>query len=171
MHSSGRYRTRPAVTHDDLVLLRAVVLLVTLAATAALSSGVAAASAAAPTAVSSAAAGVPCRAGVRACVRLSTNQAWLMRDGRVVTGPVRVSHGRAGFRTPPGTFRVSFRNQDHFSSVYDQPMPYSVFFNGGIAFHQGSVRVTSHGCVHLSAATARTFFQELRPGDVVQVVR
>jgi len=33
------------------------------------------------------------------------------------------------------------------------------------------VRSTSHGCVHLSAATARTFFGELRPGDVVQVVR
>jgi hypothetical protein len=159
--------------HDDVVmLLRAAVLLVTLFATSVLGSGVAAAATAAgPAAVSVAAAGVPCRAGVRACVRLSTNQAWLMRDGRVLTGPVRVSHGRAGFRTPPGTFRVSFLDEDHISTVYDQPMPYSVFFNGDIAFHQGSVRSTSHGCVHLSAATARTFFGELRPGDVVQVVR
>jgi hypothetical protein len=153
------------------MLLRAVVFLVTLAATSALGSGLAAASTAAPGVASAAAAGVPCRAGVRACVRLSTNQAWLMRDGKVLTGPVRVSHGRPGFRTPPGTFRVSFLDQDHISTVYDQPMPYSVFFNGDIAFHQGSVRSTSHGCIHLSAATARTFFGELRPGDVVQVVR
>ena len=42
------------------------------------------------------------------------------------------------------------------SSIYDAPMPYSVFFNGGIAFHQGSVRVTSHGCVHLTATAARS---------------
>ena len=153
------------------MLLRAVVFLVTLAATSALGSGLAAASTAAPGVAAAAAAGVPCRAGVRACVRLSTNQAWLMRDGKVLTGPVRVSHGRPGFRTPPGTFRVSFLDQDHISTVYDQPMPYSVFFNGDIAFHQGSVRSTSHGCIHLSAATARTFFGELRPGDVVQVVR
>lgn len=152
------------------MVLRAVVLALILLVTSLLGSGSAAASTA-PGAVPAAAAGVPCRAGVRACVRLSTNQAWLLRGGRVLTGPVRVSHGRAGFRTPPGTFRVTFRNQDHISSVYDQPMPYSVFFNGGIAFHQGSVRVTSHGCIHLSAATARTFFGELRPGDVVQVVR
>ena len=116
--------------------------------------------------------GAPCRAGVRACVRLSTNQAWLLDGKRVVTGPVRVSHGRAGFRTPPGSFRVSYKDQDHISSVYDDaPMPYSVFFNGDIAFHQGSVRVTSHGCVHLPGSAARMFFANLRPGDLVQVVR
>jgi len=83
---------------------------------------------------------------------------------------VPVSHGRKGFATPSGTFRVSFKNQDHVSSIYDQEMPYSVFFNGDIAFHQGSVRVKSHGCVHLTASAARQFFAELQPGDRVQVV-
>ena len=113
---------------------------------------------------------VPCSTAVRACVRLSTNQAWLLRGGKVVAGPVPVSHGRKGFATPSGTFRVSFKNQDHVSSIYDQEMPYSVFFNGDIAFHQGSVRVKSHGCVHLTASVARQFFAELQPGDRVQVV-
>ena len=82
-------------------------------------------------------------------MRLSTNQAWLLRDGKVVAGPVPISHGRKGFATPAGSFRVSFKNQDHVSTIYDQAMPYSVFFNGGIAFHQGSVRQKSHGCIHL----------------------
>ena len=113
---------------------------------------------------------VPCSPAVRACVRLSTNQAWLLRGGKVVGGPVPISHGRKGFTTPPGSFRVSFKNQDHVSSIYDQEMPYSVFFNGGIAFHQGSVRQKSHGCIHLTAAAARQFFAELQPGDRVQVV-
>ena len=113
---------------------------------------------------------VPCVKSVRACVKLSTNQAWLLRDGKVVDGPVPISHGRKGFATPPGSFRVSFKNQDHVSSIYDQAMPYSVFFNDGIAFHQGSVRQKSHGCIHLTAPAARKFFAELQPGDRVQVV-
>ena len=50
-------------------------------------------------------------------------------------------------------------------------MPYSVFFNGGIAFHQGSLKVQSHGCIHLSTAAAQRFFGSLNRGDVVQVVR
>jgi hypothetical protein len=163
-----------AAGHDDRVPIRRVVLLVgALLLTSVLGSGVAAASTAtAAVPAAAAAAAVPCRVGVRACVRLSTNQAWLLRDGLVVMGPVPVSHGRAGFRTPPGTFRVSYLDKDHISSVFDDaPMPYSVFFNGDIAFHQGSVRVRSHGCIHLSSGAARVFFGELRPGDVVQVVR
>jgi hypothetical protein len=152
---------------DGVIVLRAAVVLATLLASCLLGTGTATASpspAAAP-------ADVPCRAAARACVRLSTNQAWLLDGGRVVTGPVRISHGRPGFRTPPGSFRVSFKSRDHVSSIYDQPMPYSVFFNGGIAFHQGSVRQTSHGCIHLPAGAARTFFANLRAGDLVQVVR
>jgi lipoprotein-anchoring transpeptidase ErfK/SrfK len=153
--------------HGQVTILRAaVLLLVTFAATCLFATGVADA-APAPSAKPAA---VPCKSTARACVKLSTNQAWLLDGGRVVLGPVRVSHGRVGFRTPPGTFRVSYKDQDHISTVYDQPMPYSVFFNGDIAFHSGSVRVLSHGCVHLPASAARTFFSTLKQGDVVQVV-
>ena len=152
--------------HIVVTILRALVLAVTLVGTL---FGTATAATAAP-ATTSAAAKVPCGPTVRACVRLSTNQAWLLRGGKVVSGPVPISHGRTGFVTPTGTFRVSFKNEDHISSVYDQPMPFSVFFNGDIAFHQGSVRQKSHGCIHLTAAAARAFFADLTPGDRVQVV-
>jgi hypothetical protein len=154
--------------HNGVMILRAGVLLTTLLAACLLGTGVAAAATAPAPTVKAAA--VPCRSSARACVKLSTNQAWLLDNGRVVLGPVHVSHGRTGFVTPPGTFRVSFKDQDHVSSVYDAEMPYSVFFNGDIAFHQGSTRVLSHGCVHLTAAAARTFFGQLKHGDVVQVV-
>ena len=50
-------------------------------------------------------------------------------------------------------------------------MPYSVFFIPGIAFHQGSLGVPSHGCIHLSKAAAITFYNSLRVGDAVQAVR
>lgn len=155
---------------NHVTFLRAIVLTVTVVgALFGTATAATAAPATAPAAVA-AAAKMPCTPTARACVRLSTNQAWLLRDGKVVSGPVPVSHGRKGFATPPGTFRVTFKNQDHVSSIYDQEMPYSVFFNGGIAFHQGSVRLRSHGCVHLTASAARTFFSALSPGDRVQVV-
>uniref|UniRef100_UPI002028E695 L,D-transpeptidase n=1 Tax=Pseudonocardia lacus TaxID=2835865 RepID=UPI002028E695 len=115
--------------------------------------------------------GTPCLSSARACVDLSANQAWLIRDGAISYGPVPITHGRKGFRTPPGTFTVTFKNRHHVSSIYDAPMPYSVFFNGGIAFHQGSLREKSHGCIHLSRSAAREFFGSLSRGDVVQVVR
>lgn len=117
------------------------------------------------------AAGTPCRIIAGACVDLSTNRAWLIRNGKVSYGPVPITHGRKGFRTPPGTFRVSYKKADHVSTIYDAEMPYSVFFNGGIAFHQGSLKQLSHGCIHLSGKAARTFFGTLDRGDVVQVVR
>ncbi len=149
----------------------AVVLLVLVAAVAAV--GVLTRPAAVPelSTVAASAAGVPCRSTARACVKLSTNQAWLMRNGRVVKGPVRISHGKPGYRTPAGTFRVSFKSRHHVSSIYGSAMPYSVFFNRGIAFHQGNTAAKSHGCVRLSRDAARAFFTGLRAGDVVQVVR
>lgn len=80
-------------------------------------------------------------------------------------------HGRKGYRTPAGTFRVFFKNRNHVSSIYDVAMPNAVFFNGNIAFHQGQLRGGSHGCVRLSKAASQTFFRALNRGDVVQVVR
>jgi lipoprotein-anchoring transpeptidase ErfK/SrfK len=114
--------------------------------------------------------GTPCRSTARACVDLSGNRAWLIDDGAVSYGPVPITSGRTGFRTPPGTFSVTFHSRDHVSSIYDAPMPFSVFFNGGIAFHQGSLSEKSHGCIHLSRSAAREFFGSLDRGDTVQVV-
>ncbi|WP_459706839.1 L,D-transpeptidase [Actinophytocola sp. KF-1] len=116
-------------------------------------------------------AGVPCGAGVDACIDLSANKSWLLRDGAVSYGPVPITHGRPGYETPPGTFNVGWKDIDHKSSEFDgAPMPFSVFFNGGIAFHQGSLSDLSHGCIHLSPAAAETFYNALSVGDTVQVV-
>ena len=116
--------------------------------------------------------GVPCAAGVSACVSLSEQEAWFISNGKVVRGPVRVATGRAGYGTEVGTFRVYRKNRMWYSTIYDNaPMPYSVFFDGGEAFHEGSVYVRSHGCVHLGASTAAWVFGFLHLGDKVQVVR
>lgn len=116
--------------------------------------------------------GTPCSITTGACVDLSANKSWLLRDGNVTYGPVSISHGRKGWRTPPGTFRVTFKDIDHKSSIFDNaPMPYSVFFNGGIAFHQGDIRYQSHGCIRMPMSAAKTYYNTLKVGDTVQVVR
>jgi lipoprotein-anchoring transpeptidase ErfK/SrfK len=113
----------------------------------------------------------PCGVSARACVDLSSQQAWLMNDGTVSYGPVPVATGKASAPTAPGTFRVLWKDLHHRSSLFNNaPMPYSVFFHGGDAFHQDSVTVRSHGCVHLTKQAAQTFYNTLQVGDVVQVV-
>ena len=112
-----------------------------------------------------------CRRTTVACVSTSHRLAWLQRDGRVVFGPVPVSLGGPGHRTPNGSFRVAWKDEEHTSSTYGIPMPFSVFFaHGGIAFHEGPLDQPSHGCVHLASAAAERFFAELGPGDRVQVL-
>ncbi|WP_033293021.1 L,D-transpeptidase [Amycolatopsis jejuensis] len=121
-------------------------------------------------------AGVPCAnaaaaVGTAACVDLSAHQAWLLQGGKVIYGPVPMLPGRKGYPTPVGTFHVLSKEKMHYSKQFDNaPMPNSVFFYPGDAFHTGSLKVYSHGCIHLSAAASAKFFSTLHLGDVVQVV-
>ncbi|WP_081511567.1 L,D-transpeptidase [Nocardia donostiensis] len=112
----------------------------------------------------------PCSTAARACLRLSTNEAWLMDNGKVVYGPTPISHGMPGYETPPGVFKVSFKREFHWSTMHNAPMHYAVFFNGDIAFHIGPVEHQSHGCIRMTPEGARTFYDYLSPGDVVEVV-
>lgn len=114
----------------------------------------------------------PCGAAADVCVDLSANKAWLMKDGVVTYGPVPITSGMKGYRTPPGTFHVQWKNRHHRSRAFNNaPMPYSVFFHNGMAFHEGSLRAQSHGCIHLSRTAAQRFFSALSVGEVVQIVR
>jgi lipoprotein-anchoring transpeptidase ErfK/SrfK len=117
-----------------------------------------------------AAPGVPCVAAAKACVRIATHQAWLIENGQVVLGPVSIMPGRPGFRTPVGTFHVLSKAAHFWSTAFNAPMPDSVFFLPGFAFHIGSLSVFSHGCIHLSPSAGATFFNTLHVGDEVQIL-
>jgi hypothetical protein len=121
-------------------------------------------------AVVSAVAGTPCTTQAKACVDLTTRRAWLINGGKVTRGPVPISPGGPGEETPIGTFRVWFKDRTHVSAEqHGTPMPYSVFFHRGVAFHGGSLHLASAGCVHLGPRDAAAFYGTLRVGDEVQV--
>jgi lipoprotein-anchoring transpeptidase ErfK/SrfK len=123
------------------------------------------------TEASAAPSGSPCSAAARACVDLSSQRAWLMRGGNIAYGPVPVATGKASAPTAPGSFHVTWKDLHHRSSEFhNAPMPYSVFFNGGDAFDEGSVTVCSSGCVDLTQPAAQTLYNTLHVGEEVQVV-
>jgi lipoprotein-anchoring transpeptidase ErfK/SrfK len=117
--------------------------------------------------------GTPCSAAAVACVDLSAHKAWLLHDGQVVYGPVSALAGKPSAPTNPGTYHVLYKDKDHKSKEFnDAPMPWSVFFDSnGSAFHTGSLKVKSNGCVHLADKDAAKFYSILQVGDMVQVAR
>jgi hypothetical protein len=123
-------------------------------------------------------AGTPCTATAAACVDVENKQAWLIKDGKIMRGPVAISTGGKGTDTPTGdSFRVFRKEKDHLSNEFKlpngqpAPMPNAVFFeDGGIAFHAGSPQRASAGCVHLGLADSLAFFNFLNIGDQVQVM-
>ncbi len=124
-------------------------------------------------------AGTPCTITAHACVDLETKKAWLLKDGMIIRGPVRIGIGGPGEETPIGhSLRVYLKDKDHKSQEsrlpngQPAPMPWSVFFNdGGIAFHGGDPRRASAGCIRLPITDAQAWFDYLQVGDQVQVVR
>ncbi|WP_064742908.1 L,D-transpeptidase [Pseudonocardia spinosispora] len=124
-------------------------------------------------------AGTPCTATARSCVDLDSQRAWLLDNGKITRGPVKISSGGNGKATPIGhSLRVYRKDKDHKSAEsklpngQPAPMPWSVFFeDGGIAFHSGSPSRSSGGCIHLGPADAQAWFNYLEIGDQVQVVK
>lgn len=112
----------------------------------------------------------PCPRTAAACVDLAGDRTWLQADGKLSYGPVRMSHGKAGWETPTGTYQVTRKVRHEVSREFNNaPMPYSVYFVGGIAFHQGDPAYQSHGCIRMDEPAAATFFDRLQVGDTVVV--
>ncbi len=80
----------------------------------------------------------------------------------------KISSGRRGYATPPGTFSPYRMHKMWRSRKYNNaPMPYSVFYDGGFAVHGTSAvrrlgRPASHGCVRLRTKNAKRFYDLVR---------
>jgi lipoprotein-anchoring transpeptidase ErfK/SrfK len=115
----------------------------------------------------------PVNKGRIACVDLSRQLSWI-QDGKTVKyGPVPIRSGRDGYETRTGLKRVYYRSINHYSTIYHVPMPYSQFFDGGIAFHSVNLSMSappgSHGCVNMRKADAKSYWGLLKKGSNVFV--
>lgn len=112
-----------------------------------------------------------CPPAASACADLRDHLTWLQARGRITYGPVLMEPGGPADPTPRGIFHVAWKAGPHYiSTSFGIPIPYAVFFApGGIAFHAGSLTTSSHGCVHLSLASARYFHDHLPNGAEVAV--
>lgn len=114
---------------------------------------------------------------VLAKVDLSQQRMKVYRGGKLLYN-WPVSTGRAGYRTPTGTWRIHRMHKRYYSRKYDNaPMPYAMFYYRGFAVHGTSSikrlgRPASHGCVRLHPSNAATLFSLVkRNGGTVKVVR
>jgi len=83
----------------------------------------------------------------------------------------KISSGLMPDHGTPGSgrcFAPDFIEEMHYSSLYNKaPMPNSVFFNGNIAIHGTDAewklgQPASHGCIRLSKADAKTFYDVVK---------
>ncbi|OKH90553.1 L,D-transpeptidase family protein [Streptomyces uncialis] len=115
----------------------------------------------------------PTNRGRIACVNLTLQISWIQDGSTLKYGPVPVRTGRNGSETRTGAKKITWRNIDHHSSLYDVAMPYAQFFDGGQAFHSAAVSMWnapgSRGCVNLRPADAKKYWSMLRNGDDVFV--
>ncbi|MFI0979836.1 L,D-transpeptidase family protein [Streptomyces sp. NPDC021093] len=115
----------------------------------------------------------PVNKGRIACVDLTRQLTWIQDGKKLKYGPVPIRSGRDGYETRTGLKRIYLRSINHYSTLYHVRMPYSQFFDGGIAFHAVGIPMSrppgSHGCVNMRTADAKKYWGLLKKGDDVFV--
>lgn len=108
-----------------------------------------------------------------ACVDLSHQIMWVESNGRTTWGPVRVRTGAPATPTRTGLWHIYRRLRRHNSTINGQPMPFSQFFDHGIALHGTRTPLTSPpgslGCVTMAVSDAASLWHVTRMGDPVYV--
>jgi lipoprotein-anchoring transpeptidase ErfK/SrfK len=98
-----------------------------------------------------------------AVIDLST-QTMTVSDKNGEIASWKISSARGGYRTPTGTYTPHYTARMHYSKQYHwSPMPYSVFFNEGVAVHGTNAtgqlgHPASHGCVRAHPKNAKIFY-------------
>jgi len=118
-----------------------------------------------------------CLTGRALCIDKTTRTLRWMIDGRTVS-QMSVRFGAVGTPTREGVFHVYWKSRHHWSTLYDSPMPYAMFFSGGQAVHYSydfaarGYAGGSHGCVNVrDEAAISDLYAQVRDGDKVVVYR
>ncbi|WP_165986698.1 peptidoglycan-binding protein [Streptomyces sp. YIM 98790] len=116
-----------------------------------------------------------CMKGRVLCISKTTSQLVWMIDGEVQL-TLDVRFGAEGYETREGEFTVYWKSRDHHSTLYDSPMPFAMFFDGGQAVHysenfrQNGYNGGSYGCVNVrDYDSLEWLFDEVREGDKVVI--
>jgi lipoprotein-anchoring transpeptidase ErfK/SrfK len=117
--------------------------------------------------------GCPSAQGVVACLDLNRQLMWVRDGGEMIFGPVAVRSGKPGYETRTGWHTVYMRVRHEHSTLYDSPMPFSQYFDGGQAIHGVYDDIYtgpgSHGCVNLRYEDAARLWNVLGKGDRVYI--
>lgn len=124
------------------------------------------------------------------CVDMTNQMMWVARDGKRVWGPYAARTGRNGYETrttqnrggycpnykSTGTLdycKVYHRNRYAFSNLWQVPMPYAMFFDGGQAFHLSTRYIYdepgSGGCIHFLPNKTSYLWNLMQTGTKVYV--
>lgn len=118
-----------------------------------------------------------CQTGQVLCIdKTSRTLRWVI--GGDVQTTLDARFGSEMTPTREGTFSVYWKSRDHVSSLYDTPMPYAMFFDGGQAVHYSpdfaanGYNGASHGCVNIrNEGAIAAIFDQVNIGDTVYVYR
>ncbi|MEU1019157.1 L,D-transpeptidase [Streptomyces sp. NPDC005900] len=114
----------------------------------------------------------PTRSHRVTCVDLTRQILWSQSGGRLVFDPVPIRSGRDGLETRRGWQRIYWKSRDHYSTLYDVPMPFAQFFNGGQALHGTHADLFSSGsggCVNLALRDAERLYGLLKEDDMLYI--
>ncbi|HEX2856779.1 MAG TPA: peptidoglycan-binding protein [Propionibacteriaceae bacterium] len=119
-----------------------------------------------------------CLTGARVlCISKTTRTLYYVTNGRIVTS-MAARFGAWNTPTREGSFRVYWKSERHWSTLYGSAMPFSMFFSGGQAVHYSSdfaargYAGASHGCINIrDYGRLHWVFDQVRVGDKVVVYR
>ena len=119
-----------------------------------------------------------CLTGARVlCISKTTRTLYYVTNGRIVTS-MAARFGAWDTPTREGVFSVYWKSRDHWSTIYESSMPFSMFFSGGQAVHYSSdfaargYAGASHGCINIrNYAGLQWVFDQVHVGDKVVVYR
>ncbi len=107
------------------------------------------------------------------CADLDSQTVWIAERGTVVFGPFPMRSGRPKFESDAGSFSVFLKSRHHFSSQYEVPMPYAMFYNNGEALHVSRRYLYrgkgTHGCVQILPEVAPEMWRRIGVGTRVHV--
>ncbi len=118
-------------------------------------------------------AGAPATGEIVITVDLEAQVLSVFRDGYEI-GTAVALYGADVKPTPLGVFKVSQRDADHVSNIYDAPMPYMLrLTNDGVSIHGSNVQAgyMTHGCVGVPTVFAKKLFAVTKLGTKVIVTR